>query len=101
MASSRPIVQVQYQNTFVYFSALTTTILYLLVSPTFQFFLYDQFNGFARMNLIWFFLSYFIGIYIIIIVVGSESMQKIFMYWSHYVQGLDLVLILINFILFL
>lgn len=84
-ASLHPIVGVQYTNTFTYFTTLTTTIMFLLSSPTIQFFVFDQFNKFSTLNLIWFFASYFIGIYVIIVVVASETMQKIFLYWSHYV----------------
>lgn len=74
--------------------------MYLIAAPSFQFFLFDQFNNFSRINLIWFFLTYSIGIYVIIILVGSETMQKIFLYISHYVQGMTLVLIILNFIMF-
>jgi len=51
--------------------------------------------------LIWFFSSYFVGIYVIIVVVASETMQKIFLYLSHYVQGFTLVLFLLNSIVFI
>lgn len=52
------------------------------------------------MNMIWFFIQYAIGIYVIILVVGSEVMQKLFLYWVHYVQGMTLVFIFLNAILF-
>ena len=53
------------------------------------------------MNLVWFFIQYAIGIYVIILVVGSEVMQKLFLYWVHYVQGMTLVLLFLNSIVFI
>lgn len=93
-------VGLPYQNTFTYFTTLTTVIIYLLVSPITQFFLFNQFNNFGTANLIWFFMTYLIGIYVIIVIVASEQMQKIFLIWSHYILGLTLVLFLLNVFVF-
>lgn len=65
-----------------------------------QFFLFNQFNNFGTANLIWFFCTYLIGIYVIIVIVASETMQKIFLIWSHYIQGMTLVLFLLNVFVF-
>ena len=45
-------------------------------------------------------MTYGIGIYVIIVIVASEQMQKIFLIWSHYILGLTLVLFLLNVFVF-
>ena len=49
----------------------------------------------------WFLLEYAIAIYVMTLMVASETIQKIFLWFVHYMQGLALMMLFMNCGLFL
>lgn len=48
------------------------------------------------MNFFWWVIEYSIGIYILLVILPEENLQKIFLYFSHYVQGATIFMLFLN-----
>lgn len=101
LSVSTPRVKTAYGYTFTYFTTLVVIITFFVLAPTLQMFVFGYFNNFSTINIVWFTLEYFLGIYIMILILGSETIQKIFLYLIHYIQGFTLMALLMNCGLFL
>jgi len=68
-----PRVKTAYAYTFTYFTTLVVIVTFFFLAPTLQMFLFDYFNNFKTINIVWFSLEFFLGIYIMIMILGSET----------------------------
>ena len=66
-------VEAVYSETYIYYMNMWSTTLFLLVMPFLQVFTFDSFNQWKTVNMIWFFIEFVLGIYSMVLILGSES----------------------------
>ena len=74
---------------------------YILITPITQFFVFAWFNGWSFTNFSWWAVEFAIAVYILLIVLPDETLQKIFLWGSHYVQGITIALLFLNIGIFI
>ena len=93
------IVQaVDYSYGYLYYTELVNIGTWLIVAPPLQLFLFNFFNNWAPVDIIWFGIEFAIGIYTLVIMIAHQSLQRTFVYFSHYVMGANQFMLLLNLI---
>ena len=92
-----PLVQAVYtQQSPVFYMALIASGSFVIISPITQFLVFSFFNGWSLSNFVWWAIEFSIAIYCLLIVLPDENLQKIFLWFSHYIQGVLIALLLLN-----
>lgn len=68
----------------------------MIATPVTQFFLFGFYNNWSIINFTWWAIEFTIAIYVLLIVLPDENLQKIFLLFSHYIQGITVALLLLN-----
>lgn len=76
--------------------ALIASGSFVIITPITQFLVFSFFNGWSLSNFTWWAIEFSIAIYCLLIVLPDENLQKIFLWFSHYVQGTLIALLLLN-----
>lgn len=85
----------------IFWAALIAAGFFVMATPITHFFVYKFFNGWSFSNFSWWIVEFSIAIYILLIVLPDENLQKIFLWVSHYIQGVTVALLLLNIGLFM
>lgn len=85
----------------IFYMVLIAAGIFVLASPITQFFVFGFFNGWSLTNFSWWVIEFSIGIYVLLIVLPNENLQKIFLWASHYVQGVTIALLFLNIAIFM
>ena len=76
--------------------ALMTAGTFVIITPFTQFLLFGWFNGWSLTNFTWWSLEFWIAVYVLLVVLPDENLQKIFLWLSHYVVGFLIALLFLN-----
>ena len=92
-----PKVQAVYTSASpIFYSALMGAGVFVTISPFVQFITNSVFNQWSFVNFLWWSIKFSIAIYVLLIVLPDENLQKIFLWASHYIQGLVIALLFLN-----
>jgi hypothetical protein len=85
----------------IFFATMLAAGGFVIVTPITQFLVFSFFNGWSLTNFTWWFLEFCIAVYILLAVLPEENLQKIFLWFSHYVQGVLIALLFLNLGIFI